>query len=168
MFQSKSPVSSQGTIMSIYKLTLNKKRCIACHACEIHCQNVNRAPVEVRIGKFTVSGPVAGKDGRPTMQPKYAPCMHCKKPECVKACPTGALFIRADDGLVLLNEALCNGCGDCIPACPFDHPRLNPESGKIMKCDYCQERIDSGLSPACVTSCTAKALSFGKIKTAGG
>jgi Fe-S-cluster-containing dehydrogenase component len=152
--------------MSIYKMSLNKKRCIACYACEIHCQNVNAAPPEVRIGKFSVTGPVADKAGRPVMLTKYAPCMHCKKPGCVPVCPTGALYIRQPDGLVLLRAELCNGCGDCIPACPFDHPRLNPALGKIMKCDFCQARIDTGLMPACVTSCTAKALSFGKIPEA--
>ncbi|MBF0480503.1 MAG: 4Fe-4S binding protein [Desulfovibrionaceae bacterium] len=149
--------------MSIYKLSLNKKRCIACFACEIHCQNVNGAPPEVRIGKFSVSGPAPDKDGRPVLSAKYAPCMHCKKPGCVPACPTKALYIRESDGLVLLDAALCNGCGECIPACPFDHPRLNPALGKIMKCDYCQARIDAGLMPACVTGCTAKALTFGAI-----
>ncbi len=146
--------------MSLYKIKLNKERCILCHACEIHCQVQNRMPPSLRLNSITAQGPEADDEGRPRMKPKYQPCLHCKKPECVAACPTGALYIRESDALVLLKEELCDGCQACVSACPWSVPRMHPATGKMIKCDLCMERIDRGLDPACVAGCTGHALTF--------
>jgi len=65
---------------------------------------------------------------------------------------------RAKDGIVFVDQSLCVGCKACITACPWGVPQWEPEIGKVAKCDYCRDRIDKGLKPACVTKCTAHAL----------
>ncbi|WP_461210934.1 4Fe-4S dicluster domain-containing protein [Desulfocurvus sp. DL9XJH121] len=139
-----------------YRIKFNKDRCISCHACLVHCKQKNRIPVGVSLNKLFSE--VVEKDGRPVLKNKYQPCLMCKKPECVAACPTGALAKRPDDGLVLLNLELCDGCGACVEACPFGAMVMHPGTGKAVKCDYCLDRLEAGLDPACVTGCTGKAL----------
>jgi len=78
---------------------------------------------------------------------------------CVPACPNEALYKR-EDGLVLIHMDKCDGCQSCIEACPWDVPVYNEATGKIMKCDFCVDRVDAGGIPACVTGCTANALEF--------
>ncbi len=146
--------------MSVYKIKLDKKRCIACQACEVHCKVKNHVPVGIQLNHIFVDGPKPGKDGRPLFNAKYQPCLMCKEPKCVPACPTGAMTFRESDGLVYVRSELCDGCKSCAEACPWHVPVYNELTGKIMKCDYCMDRIEQGLDPACVTGCTAKALSF--------
>jgi Fe-S-cluster-containing dehydrogenase component len=68
---------------------------------------------------------------------------------------------RAKDGIIFVDADLCVGCKTCISACPWGAPQWNPEIGKVVKCDYCMDRIDQGLEPACVTVCTTHCLHFG-------
>jgi Fe-S-cluster-containing dehydrogenase component len=89
------------------------------------------------------------------------PCFHCEKPWCVAACPTGAMQKREKDGIVFVESALCVGCKSCMVACPWGTPQWNPETGKAAKCDYCRDRVDAGLKPACVTKCLTQCLDFG-------
>jgi Fe-S-cluster-containing dehydrogenase component len=89
------------------------------------------------------------------------PCFHCEKPWCVAACPTGAMQKREKDGIVFVESSLCVGCKSCIIACPWGTPQWNPETGKATKCDYCRDRVDAGLKPACVTKCLTQCLDFG-------
>ncbi|BDQ37120.1 4Fe-4S ferredoxin [Pseudodesulfovibrio nedwellii] len=146
--------------MASYRIKFDKKRCIACDACLVHCKVKNKVPVGISLNRLTVEGPIADKDGKPTAKIKYQNCMHCKNPECVAACPTGAMYKRDEDGLVLVDLNKCDGCKACVEACPWSVPVFNEESGKIMKCDYCVDRVDAGGTPACVTGCTAQALTF--------
>jgi Fe-S-cluster-containing dehydrogenase component len=68
---------------------------------------------------------------------------------------------RARDGIVFVESDLCVGCKACITACPWGTPQWNPQTGKAVKCDYCMDRVDQGLEPACVTKCVTKCLHFG-------
>lgn len=149
-----------GCVMSKYRIKLNKDRCIGCQACEVHCKVKNKVPVGIQLNRIIISGPKTDKNGKLTYSAKYQPCLHCKKPECVPACPTGAMTVREADGLVYVQYDLCDGCKSCAEACPWNVPQFNEETGKIMKCDYCMDRIDQGVDPACVTGCTAHALTF--------
>jgi Fe-S-cluster-containing dehydrogenase component len=65
---------------------------------------------------------------------------------------------RASDGIVFVDASLCVGCKSCITACPWGVPQWDCTTGKVIKCDYCKDRVDRGLKPACVTKCTAHAL----------
>ncbi len=150
--------------MSKYRIKLIKDRCISCHSCEVHCKVKNDVPRGIQLNRIISNGPVTDKKGKLTYELKYQPCLHCKKPECVPACPTGAMTIREDDGLVFVRTELCDGCKSCIEACPWSVPVFNESTGKIMKCDLCVDRIDMGLDPACVTGCTAHALEFVRMK----
>jgi Fe-S-cluster-containing dehydrogenase component len=69
---------------------------------------------------------------------------------------------RPKDGIVFVDESLCVGCKTCITACPWGAPQWNPDTGKVVKCDFCMDRLDRGLEPACVTKCVTKCLHFGE------
>ena len=92
----------------------------------------------------------------------YVPvtCAHCAKPPCADVCPTKAITKR-EDGVVIIDGDLCNGCLACISACPFAIIRLNEEKGVAEKCNLCLDRIERGLKPACVQHCQAGAILFG-------
>lgn len=101
--------------------------------------------------------------GHPRLGLVFMPCFHCEKPWCVAACPTGAMQKRGKDGIVFVQSASCVGCKCCITACPWGAPQWNPETGKVVKCDYCMDRLDAGLKPACVTKCVTHCLDFGTV-----
>ncbi|MEF2144063.1 MAG: 4Fe-4S dicluster domain-containing protein [Desulfovibrionaceae bacterium] len=144
--------------MATYRIKFDKKRCIACHACLVHCKQKNRVPDGLSLNKLFAE--LEEKKGKPVLKVKYQPCLMCKKPECVPACPTGAMQKRESDGLVFIVEELCNGCGECVTACPWNVPVMDEVRGKAIKCDYCMDRIAEGRDPACVTGCTAQALTL--------
>lgn len=116
-------------------------------------------------------------------------CMNCAKAPCLKACPTKASY-RREDGIIDIKEELCMGCGYCVLSCPYKARTLasdlaqisklqstgkNSFEGASAKCNFCAQRIDSGLkkrlkpgvhleaTPLCVLACTAGALSFGDL-----
>lgn len=146
--------------MSRYALIQDKSRCIGCLACTIACKMVKGIGVGPRPLDVVTLGPTL-KEGRPLGQFVFMPCFHCEEPWCVYACPTGAMKKRPEDGIVYIQEDLCVGCKSCLYACPWGTPQFNVEKGKAVKCDYCKERIDKGLKPACVTICISHCLSFG-------
>ena len=100
-------------------------------------------------------------DGHPRTRFVYMPCFHCEEAWCIKACPTGAMQRREKDGIVFVESSLCVGCKSCIAACPWGTPQWDPVTHKVVKCDYCKDRLDDGLQPACVTKCVTGCLSFG-------
>lgn len=70
------------------------------------------------------------------------------------------MFKASDSNIVAVDQDLCVGCKACIVACPWDVPQWNEETGRVIKCDFCRDRLEEGLEPACVTGCTARALTF--------
>ena len=67
---------------------------------------------------------------------------------------------RPKDGIVFVEPGLCIGCKNCLTACPWGAPQWDPETRKVVKCDYCKDRLDQGLQPACVTKCVTGCLSL--------
>lgn len=150
--------------MALYKILFDRDRCISCFACMVQCKMKNNVPEGLTLNWLSAVGPVAyDRPDNPHIATKYQPCEHCTDPKCVPVCPCDALHVREKDNLVLLDEDACCGCGNCIMACPWQVPVLNPATRKIMKCDYCEDRVSEGKEPACVTGCTAKALKFVSI-----
>ncbi len=87
-------------------------------------------------------------------------CNHCNEPACTKACPTGAMRKRQDNGLVLVDSSICIGCGSCASACPYDAPQLDTQRKVMTKCDGCKDRLADGKKPICVDACPLRALDF--------
>jgi len=96
-------------------------------------------------------------------------CLHCETPACVTVCPTGASYKRADDGIVLVDEAKCIGCQLCAWACPYGAREIGPVRNTMQKCTLCVDRIyDERLpvrerEPACVQACPTRARHFGDL-----
>ena len=89
-------------------------------------------------------------------------CKHCVHAGCLDACPTGAI-VRTEFGSVVIQDDICNGCGYCIPACPFGVPQLDQADGGSHKCTLCYDRLGGGLAPACATACPTGSIRFGPV-----
>jgi formate dehydrogenase iron-sulfur subunit len=87
-------------------------------------------------------------------------CKHCTNAGCLDACPTGAL-IRTEYQTVVLQADVCNGCGYCVPACPFGVVARDPIDGRAGKCTLCYDRLEDGLEPACAKACPTDSIQFG-------
>jgi formate dehydrogenase iron-sulfur subunit len=87
-------------------------------------------------------------------------CKHCTNAGCLDACPTGAI-IRTEFQSVVIQPDICNGCGYCIPSCPFGVPNRDPYDGRAAKCTLCYDRLQDGLEPACAKACPTDAIQFG-------
>jgi formate dehydrogenase iron-sulfur subunit len=87
-------------------------------------------------------------------------CKHCTNAGCLDACPTGAL-IRTEHQTVVLQPDVCNGCGYCVPACPFGVVDRDPIDGRAGKCTLCYDRLADGMEPACAKSCPTDSIQFG-------
>jgi formate dehydrogenase iron-sulfur subunit len=87
-------------------------------------------------------------------------CKHCTHAGCLDACPTGAL-IRSEFGTVVLQPDVCNGCGYCIPSCPFGVVDRDHDDGRAAKCTLCYDRLEDGLEPACAKACPTDSIQFG-------
>ncbi len=149
---------------SEYVIFIDPERCMGCRACEIACA------VEHSVSK-SIYGAVLEK---PRPKPRirvlpvdlfYVPmrCQHCKDAPCLRVCPTKAIS-RSDEGYVILNPLKCIGCLMCTLACPFGHPRYDPETNVVIKCDFCIDRLREGKLPACVEACPTGALRFGRLE----
>lgn len=87
-------------------------------------------------------------------------CKHCTNAGCLDACPTGAI-IRTEFETVVIQPDVCNGCGYCIPSCPFGVPNRDPYDGRAAKCTLCYDRMEDGLEPACAKACPTDSIQFG-------
>ena len=88
-------------------------------------------------------------------------CKHCTNAGCLDACPTGAL-IRTEFETVIVQPDVCNGCGYCVPACPFGVIDRDHDDGRAAKCTLCYDRLEDGLEPACAKACPTDSIQFGE------
>jgi Fe-S-cluster-containing dehydrogenase component len=163
-------------------LVIDLDTCVGCQACVVACKEWNTggygAPLADQraygadpIGSWLnrVHGFEAGEgaNGRTVHFPKS--CLHCDNAACVTVCPTGASYKRADDGIVLVDEDKCIGCGLCAWACPYGARELDPLAGVMKKCTLCVDRIyaedlpEGEREPACVRTCPTHARHFGDL-----
>ena len=157
--------------------------CIGCKACEVACKEWNQLPA-ANGGAPTLSGDSYDntrqldglhwrhvrfmeqfsedrKDGRWLLMSDV--CKHCVRAGCMEVCPTGAI-IRTEFDTVVIQSDVCNGCRDCIAACPFGVIGMNPVSGTAQKCTLCYDRLKVGLEPACSKACPTDSIQFGTIR----
>ncbi|QUH19922.1 DMSO/selenate family reductase complex B subunit [Alkaliphilus sp. B6464] len=143
--------------------------CTGCKACQVACKDKNNLELGQLWRKVTESeGGNYTREGNGLKQNVYAywtsmSCNHCVNPSCVEACPTGAMYKREQDGIVLIDQEKCIGCGVCKQNCPYDAPQLI-EEGKMGKCNYCIDLIQQGKEPQCVAACPLRALHSGPIE----
>ncbi len=90
-------------------------------------------------------------------------CNHCLYPSCVASCPSGALYKRGEDGIVLLNQKRCRGWRSCVSACPYKKTYYNWSTGKSEKCILCYPRLETGQAPACFHSCVGRIRYLGNV-----
>src|SRR3990172_7966662 len=90
-------------------------------------------------------------------------CNHCLNPACVASCPSGAIYKRGEDGVVLINQSVCRGWRMCVTACPYKKTYYNWSTGKSEKCILCYPRIEAGHAPACMHSCVGRIRYLGVL-----
>ncbi|MCP2167203.1 4Fe-4S dicluster domain-containing protein [Goodfellowiella coeruleoviolacea] len=89
-------------------------------------------------------------------------CKHCTHAACLDVCPTGSLF-RTEFGTVVVQEDICNGCGYCVPACPYGVIGRRETDGRAWKCTLCYDRLGVGMEPACAKACPTDSIQFGEL-----
>ncbi|MDD9977813.1 MAG: 4Fe-4S dicluster domain-containing protein [Boseongicola sp.] len=164
-------------------LVIDLDTCVGCHACVTACKGWNTENYGAPLADTDAYGanPVGSFLNRVhsyEIQPETGPaqlihmpksCLHCADAPCVTVCPTGASYKRVEDGIVLVNESECIGCGLCAWACPYGAREMDPAEGVMKKCTLCVDRIynenlpEEDRQPACVRTCPAGARHFGDL-----
>jgi formate dehydrogenase iron-sulfur subunit len=164
--------------------------CIGCKACEVACKEWNQLPadgyaftghsydntgelngstwrhvafVEQLRNGATASGEqqvVRADAGRWLMESDV--CKHCTHAACLDVCPTGAL-VRTEFGTVFVQQDVCNGCGYCVPACPFGVIDKRDYDGHAGKCTLCYDRLQDGETPSCAKACPTESIQYGDL-----
>lgn len=163
-----------------YVFLVDVDKCIGCGECVRACEVENNVPQHffrtwieryevTRTGETTIDSPNGGRDGftdtvtggdvtKAFFVPKL--CNHCTSTPCVQLCPVGASF-RSPDGVVLVDEERCIGCGYCVQACPYGSRFIHPVTHVASKCTLCYHRITKGMKTACVEACPVGARLLG-------
>ena len=158
--------------------------CIGCKACEVACKEWNNLPAD-HVGltgnSYDNTGALSANTWRhvnfieQTVRAENQGafqsgwlmmsdvCKHCHNAPCLEACPTGALF-RTEFDTVVVQQDICNGCGYCVPACPFGVVDISTNDGKAHKCTLCYDRLKGGLEPACSKACPTDSIQFGEVE----
>jgi len=163
-------------------LVIDLDTCVGCQACVVACKEWNTGGYPAPLSDQDPYGADArgawlnrvhgfeageGADGMTVHFPKS--CLHCADAACVTVCPTGASYKRDEDGIVLVEEDKCIGCGLCAWACPYGARELDGVSKVMKKCTLCIDRIynenlpEDERQPACVNTCPAHARHFGDL-----
>ena len=138
--------------------------CVKCHACEIACKTWNEVDVGPRW-REVVKIESGSYPNVKAMNVSMA-CMHCGDAPCRSACPVGAITKRVEDGIVVVDESTCIGCGFCTWACPFNAPQLTSMVGKMQKCNFCQtpgKERPLDMPRACEEICPTSAIKSGPL-----
>jgi formate dehydrogenase iron-sulfur subunit len=178
-------VATEITPGKAYGFFTDTSVCIGCKACEVACKEWNQLPEkEDELGFLGQSldntGELNGSTWRHVKFLDNVPdetmgagnggafllmsdvCKHCKHAACLEVCPTGAI-IRTEFDTVFIQEDVCNGCRNCIAACPYDVIDIDPARDVARKCTLCYDRLQDGLEPACAKACPTDSIQFGEL-----
>ena len=164
-------------------LVVDLDTCVGCQACVTACKGWNDQGYGVPLSDQDAYGAEASGvflnrvhsfqvqpvDGAAQIVNLPRSCLHCEDAPCVTVCPTGASYKRVEDGIVLVNESACIGCGLCAWACPYGARELDLDAGVMKKCTLCVDRIynenlpEEDREPACVRTCPTGARHFGDL-----
>ncbi len=165
-------------------LVIDLDTCVGCHACAVACKQWNeggafgplpdadpygKEPLGVWFNRVHTYEIERGAGKAPMAVHFPRSCLHCETPACVTVCPTGASYKRAEDGIVLVDEARCIGCKLCSWACPYGAREYGEARGVMQKCTLCVDRVynqalEAGdRQPACVQACPTRARHFGDL-----
>jgi Fe-S-cluster-containing dehydrogenase component/formate-dependent nitrite reductase membrane component NrfD len=139
---------------------IDHARCIGCHACSTACKSENLVPLGVNRTYVKYADVGVFPEARRAFQ--VTRCNQCQDAPCTIACPTAAMYARPD-GIVDFDKSICIGCKACIAACPYDAIFINPDDHSAEKCNFCAQRLDVGLEPACVVVCPTQAILVGDL-----
>ena len=114
------------------------------------------------MGPPTTQAAPSGEDGGVRWLMSSDVCKHCTHAACLDVCPTGALF-RTEYGTVVVQQDVCNGCGYCVPACPYGVIDQRPDDGRVFKCTMCYDRLGAGMEPACAKACPTDSIQYGPL-----
>jgi formate dehydrogenase iron-sulfur subunit len=156
--------------------------CIGCKACEVACKEWNQLPGnEPSFGDgFDNTGSLGSENWRHVQLIDNVPdetmgtgqgkawlmmsdvCKHCQHASCMEVCPTGAI-IRTEFDSVFIQPDVCNGCRNCIAACPYSVIGVDEQSNVAQKCTLCYDRLQGGMEPACAKACPTESIQFGPV-----
>jgi formate dehydrogenase iron-sulfur subunit len=156
--------------------------CIGCKACEVACKQWNELPGNEPgfLDGFDNTGTLDAQNWRHVEFIDRVPddtmtagqgkawlmmsdvCKHCKQASCMEVCPTGAI-IRTEFDSVFIQPDVCNGCRDCIAACPYGVIEMDHDTGVAQKCTLCYDRLQGGMEPACAKACPTQSIQFGPV-----
>lgn len=143
---------------------IDDKLCDGCKNCTVACMQAHRAD-SGSIYDLDLTDPANEsrnfilKDQEGNYRPVF--CRHCKEPECVKSCMSGALYKDPATGLVCYREEVCGSCFMCVMNCPYGVPKPDfLTKTKVIKCDFCSHL---GGEPSCVKACPKKAITVGEV-----
>ena len=152
--------------MTQYAIATDVNRCVGCLACSVACKALNGVPIGSFWNKVLRIGPNPNFEGAdyPDVYMYFIPvgCQHCKDPECVKVCPTGASH-KTENGTVQVDKSKCIGCQFCAMSCPYGVRYLNEEERVVEKCTLCEQKTSQGGVPQCVSQCGGNARWFGDL-----
>ncbi len=164
-------------------LVIDLDTCVGCHACAVACKEWNTGGYGAPLSDQDAYGAepegtllnrihtfeVKAENGPAQIIHFPKSCLHCEDAPCVTVCPTGASYKRAEDGIVLVNESDCIGCGLCAWACPYGAREMDGAERVMKKCTLCVDRIynenipEEDRVPSCVRTCPAGARHFGDL-----
>ncbi|HET9142246.1 4Fe-4S dicluster domain-containing protein [Actinophytocola sp.] len=156
--------------------------CIGCKACEVACKQWNQLPGNEPVfgDGYDNTGTLDAQNWRHVAFIDNVPdqtagpgagkawlmmsdvCKHCQQASCLEVCPTGAI-IRTEFDSVYIQPDVCNGCRDCIAACPYDVIEMDKAKGVAQKCTLCYDRLQGNLEPACAKACPTDSIQFGPV-----
>ncbi|MBC8077018.1 MAG: 4Fe-4S dicluster domain-containing protein [Chloroflexales bacterium] len=162
--------------------------CIGCKACEVACKQWNELPMDnfgytghsydntgdlgaatwrhvafiERVSDEAGKRPTSLKAFQSNWLMQSDVCKHCVHAGCMEACPTGAI-IRTEFDTVYVQQDICNGCGYCVPSCPYGVIDMSPLDHKAHKCTLCYDRLTDGMEPACAKVCPTDSIQFGPV-----